>query len=65
MAAPIPSRAHPTDRHAEQTVTDQKLLNTRMADSAGKITKAETSSEPTRFMARTITTATTIAMIRL
>ena len=37
----------------------------RMADSAGKITSAEISSEPTRFIASTITTAMMMAISRL
>ena len=45
--------------------TLRKLLNIRIADSAGKITSAEISSEPTRFIARTMITATTIAISRL
>ena len=36
-----------------------------MADSAGKITSAEISSEPTRFIASTMTTATMTAISRL
>ena len=61
----IPTAAQHTDRHAEQTVTDLKLLNTRMAESAGKIMSAEISSEPTRFIAITMMTAMIIAIIRL
>ena len=54
-----------TEIHAEQIVTERKLLNTRIAESAGKITSAEISSEPTRFMAMTMMTAMITAMIRL
>ena len=61
----IPSAAQHTERNAEQIVTDLKLLNTRIADRAGKITSAEISSEPTRFIAITIITAIIIAIIRL
>lgn len=50
---------------AEHIVTLLKLLNSRMADSAGKITSAEIRSEPTRFMARTMMTAIMIAISRL
>ena len=46
-----PARAQITDTMAEQTVTDLKLLNTRIADSAGKMTRALIKSEPTRFIA--------------
>ena len=38
IAASMPSTAHTTDTTAEHTVTDRKLLYTRIADSAGKIT---------------------------
>ena len=47
----IPEAAQKTERQAEQIVTDLKLLNTLIAESAGKITRAEISSEPTRFIA--------------
>ena len=36
-----------------------------MADSAGKIIRADMSSEPTRFMANTITTAIVMAISKL
>ena len=52
------------DIPAAQTVTDRKLRNIRMADSAGKITSAEISREPTRFMASTMITAMTMAISR-
>ena len=45
MDARIPSSAQKTERTAAQTVTLRKLLNIRMADSAGKITSAEISRE--------------------
>ena len=61
----MPSSAQHTDSTAEQTVTERKLLNTRMAESAGKITSAEMSSEPTRFIASTMITATMTAISRL
>ena len=41
---------------AEQTVTLRKLLKTRIAERAGKITSAEISKDPTRFIANTIIT---------
>ena len=40
MDANIPISEHMTDRAAAQTVTLRKLLNIRIADSAGKIEKA-------------------------
>ena len=49
-------RVQPADSAAEHIVTLRKLLNTLIAESAGKTTSAEMSSEPTRFIARTITT---------
>ena len=61
----MPSSVHITDSTAEHIVTDLKLLNTRIAESAGKMTSAEISSEPTRFIASTIITAITTASIRL
>ena len=61
----IPTREQITAIRAEQTVTDLKLLNRRIAESAGKIISAEISKEPTRFMARTITTAINTEIIRL
>ena len=61
----IPTSVHTTDRTAEHTVTVKKLLKIRIADSAGKMTRAEISSEPTRFIARTIMTAMITAIIRL
>ena len=60
-----PARVHTMEKQAEQMVTPRKLLNTRMADKAGKITKAEINSEPTRFMASTTITAITTAISRL
>ena len=60
----IPKSAQNTERHAEKMVTERKLLNILMAESAGKITRADTRSEPTRFIARTMITAMTVAMRR-
>lgn len=65
IAVNNPKTAHTTDTTALQTVTDKKLLKTRIADNAGKITKAEISKEPTRFIARTIITAVITATIAL
>ena len=61
----IPAAAQNTERTAAQMVTARKLLNNLMADIAGKITRAEISKDPTRFMAITMTTAVTTARIRL
>lgn len=65
MAMRIPMSEQTTDIMAAATVTEKKLLNTRMAESAGNTTKAETSNAPTRFMARTIITAMMTAMSKL
>ena len=54
-----------TEMRAEQIVTERKLLKTLIAERAGKITRAEIKSEPTRFMASTIITAIIIAITRL
>ena len=61
----MPVDAHITEMTAEQTVTPLKFLKTFMADIEGKIISAEIRSEPTRFMATTITEATTTAIRRL
>ena len=60
----IPSSAHTTEMTAEQIVTERKLLKIRIAESAGKMTSADTRSDPTRFIASTIITAITVAMRR-
>ena len=65
IAVMRPTAAQTTERMPAQIVTARKLLNTRMADRAGKITSAEMSSEPTRFMASTIMTAMMTASSRL
>ena len=64
-AISMPVSAQATDSAAVQTVTLRKLLNTRMAESAGKMISAEISSEPTRFIASTMMTAMTTAISRL
>ena len=61
----IPVPAHTTEITAEHIVTLLKLLNTLIADSAGKIISAEISSEPTRFIAITMIMAVIMAIIRL
>lgn len=65
IAINIPKTAQITEIIAEQIVTDLKLLKTRIAEIAGKITKAEINREPTRFIARTIMTAIKMAITRL
>jgi len=61
----MPVSAQNTDNIEEQTVTPLKLLKILIADNAGKITKAETRREPTRFMASTTITATITAINKL
>lgn len=61
----IPSNEQVTEMTAEQIITDLKFLNTRMAESAGKMTNAEISNEPTRFIANTMMIATMTAINRL
>ena len=65
MDTRIPKKAHMTERTAAQIVTVLKLRSRRIADSAGKITNADMSSEPTRFIASTIITAITMDISRL
>ena len=65
IATRIPTSEQMTEMIAAATVTEKKLLNTRIAESAGNTTNAETSNAPTRFMARTMMTAMMMAMRRL
>ena len=58
----IPKNAQTTEIIPEEIVTALKLLKTLIAESAGNITKADTSTEPTRFIATTITTAIIVAI---
>ena len=60
----IPVSAQNTESIAEKIVTDLKLLKILIADNAGKITSADTRSEPTRFIARTMMTAITVAIMK-
>ena len=53
----IPIKALQVESMAEQRVTEKNDLHTLIADKAGKITKAEIRSEPTKFIANTIITA--------
>jgi len=61
----IPKTVHSIEKTTAHIVTALKLLNTRIAESAGKIIKADMSSAPTRFIARTMITAITIDRVRL
>ena len=61
----IPIKAHIIEMIAEEIVTDLKLLKTLIEQSAGNIIRAETKSEPTRFIATTITIAIIVASIVL
>ena len=65
IAIKSPAIAHPTEMIAEQIVTEKKLLKSLIAEIAGKITRAEMSREPTRFIASTIITAMMMAIARL
>ena len=65
MEMRIPRVVQTTDMQAEHTVTARKLLNTRIAESVGKIMRAEIKSEPTRFIASTMVTAVMVAISRL
>ena len=65
IATTMPISEQITDMVAAATVTEKKLLNTRMAESAGNTTRADTRSAPTRFMASTIIVATMTAISRL
>lgn len=65
IALRIPMTAAVTDITAEHTITALKLLKSLIAESAGKIISADISSEPTRFIARTIINAVIIAISRL
>ena len=61
----IPKEEQNTEIIAEHIVTDLKLLKILMAESDGNTIKADTKSEPTRFIAITIMIAIITAMIRL
>ncbi len=65
MEITMPKKAQHTDKTAAHTVTDKKCLNNCMAHRAGKITKAEISKDPTKFMASTMITATIMAIKKL
>ena len=65
METQRPKNAQITENVPEQITTDLKFLNRRMAERAGKIISAVIKREPTSLMARTITTAVTVAMSKL
>jgi hypothetical protein len=57
-----PIMAHTTERRQAKIVTFLKLLKICIDETAGKIIRAEIKRVPTRFMARTMIRAVTIAM---
>ena len=61
----IPKDEQSIAKKAAQIVTPLKLLKMHIADKDGKITKADINKEPTRFIAKTMIIAITIANIRL
>ena len=61
----IPVIEHIPDNIAEHIVTNLNVLNILIADKAGKIIRAEISNEPTKVIAKTITTAIFIEIIVL
>ena len=65
MEVMIPVKAQITEDTAEKTVTLLNVLKILIALRAGKITRAEIKSEPTRFIARTMMSAIMTARIRL
>ena len=65
IAIKRPATAQTTEITAEQIVTERKLLKRRIAEMAGKITRAEIKREPTRFIASTMIVAMMMAIARL
>ena len=63
--ARIPTKEQNTAIIVAHMVTLLKFLQTLMAESAGNTIRAEMRSEPTRFIARTMTTAIIVARRRL
>jgi phage-related minor tail protein len=61
----MPDAAQRMAMRTEQIVTLLKVLKRRIADRAGKMTRAEIRSVPTKLMAKTIMTAIVTARIRL
>lgn len=58
----IPIAADKTEKIDENITTLLNFLNNFIADKAGKIISADVRSEPTKFIARTIIMAMTIAI---
>ena len=58
----MPEAAPITENTQEKIVTCLKLLNTSIEEIAGKMIRAEIKREPTRFMARTMIMAITVAI---
>ena len=65
IAVTMPASAPRTEMTAEHMDTFRKLRHTCIAEIAGKMIRAEISSEPTRFIASTMITAITTAIIVL
>lgn len=61
----IPRKEARTEMIAEAMVTSLKLLNSLIAERAGKTIKAETNNDPTNFMAMTTTIAISAAKAKL
>lgn len=61
----MPAAKQHTASTAEQTVTARKLLNTLMAESAGKIMRLDMSSAPIMRMPSTTVTAVSMASSKL
>ena len=59
--ARIPVIAPNTDMEQEETITFLKLLKSNIAETEGKMIRAEIKREPTRFIASTMITAMTAA----
>ena len=65
IAERMPTRAQETETTVESITTSLKVLATRIDASAGKITSADISNEPTRFIASTMMTAVMTAISKL
>ena len=65
MEMQIPRKAQSAERIDAKITTDLNVVNSLMADTAGKITRAVMSKEPTKRMAKTITIAVTEAIKKL
>lgn len=60
-----PIKAHITEIIADPIVTDLKVLKILIEEITGKTMSADTRSDPTRFIARTITIAVIVAIKKL